>query len=180
MYVHQLLYFSSVHGHLGCFHVLAAVSSVAVNTGYNVSLWIMFFYAYMPRSGLQGHMVAPFLVFYFSSQWMYKFTFPQRCRRVHFSLLTSILLREASLELPPILATQSTPSEAAKHMCLLQNYKETINFCFFKKISGGEGVLLLKGQKLAAGHKMTAEQKYRLCVWCQLEVQRARRKLKRQ
>ena len=41
-------------------------------------------------------------------------------------------------------------------MCLLQNYKEIINFCFFKKISGGEGVLLLKGQKLAAWHKTTA------------------------
>ena len=91
---------------------------------------------------------------------MYQFTFPQQCRRVHFSFLTSILLREASLELPSILTTQSTPSEAVKHMCLLYNYKEIMNFCFFKKISGGEGVLLLIGQKLVPGHKMMAEQKY--------------------
>ena len=49
-------------------------------------------------------------------------------------------------------------------MCLLYNYKEIMNFCFFKKISGGEGVLLLIGQKLVPGHKMMAEQKYLRCV----------------
>ena len=35
---------SSVSGHLGCFHVLAVVSSAAVNTGVHVSFQIMFFF----------------------------------------------------------------------------------------------------------------------------------------
>ena len=46
----------SIHlvGRLGCFHVLAIVSSTAVNTGVHVCLWIMVFYGYMPRSGIAG------------------------------------------------------------------------------------------------------------------------------
>ena len=41
-------------GHLGCFHVLAIVSSVAMNTGVHVSFQIMFFSRYMPRGGIAG------------------------------------------------------------------------------------------------------------------------------
>ena len=42
---------SSVDAHLGCFHVLAIVSSAAMNTGVHVSFRIMVFSRYMPRSG---------------------------------------------------------------------------------------------------------------------------------
>ena len=55
-------------GHLGCFHVLAIVSSVAMNTGVHVSFQIMFFSKYMPRSEIAGsifEIVALFLVFFF-------------------------------------------------------------------------------------------------------------------
>ena len=46
---------SSVSGHLGCFHVLADVSGVAVNTGVHVSFRIrVFFSGYIPRSGIDG------------------------------------------------------------------------------------------------------------------------------
>ena len=45
---------SSVDGHLGCFHVLATVNSVAMNTGVHVSFQIMVFSGYMPRSGIAG------------------------------------------------------------------------------------------------------------------------------
>ena len=45
---------SSVNGHLGCFHVLAIVNSVAMNNGIHVSFSILFSSGYMPRSGIAG------------------------------------------------------------------------------------------------------------------------------
>ena len=42
------------HRYLGCFHVLAIVNSAAVNTGVLISLWIIGFSGYMPRSGIVG------------------------------------------------------------------------------------------------------------------------------
>ena len=44
----------SFSGHLGCFHVLAVVSSAAVNTGLHGSFWTMFFSGYMPNCGIAG------------------------------------------------------------------------------------------------------------------------------
>ena len=46
--------YSSVDGHLGCFHVLAIVNSATMNIGVHVSFWTMFFSGYMPRSGITG------------------------------------------------------------------------------------------------------------------------------
>ena len=46
--------FSSVDGHLGCFHVLAIVNSAAMNIGVHAYCQIMFFSRYMPRSGIAG------------------------------------------------------------------------------------------------------------------------------
>ena len=38
MYMYHMFFIhSSVNGHLGCFHVLASMNSVAVNTGVHVS-----------------------------------------------------------------------------------------------------------------------------------------------
>ena len=45
---------SSVNGHLGCFHVLAIVSSAAMNNGILVSFSILVSSGYMPRSGIAG------------------------------------------------------------------------------------------------------------------------------
>ena len=45
---------SSVHGHLGYFHVLATVSSVAMNTEVQVSSQILDFSGYIPRSDIAG------------------------------------------------------------------------------------------------------------------------------
>ena len=41
---------SSFNGYLDCFHVLAIVNSAAMNIGVHVSLQIMAFSGYMPRS----------------------------------------------------------------------------------------------------------------------------------
>ena len=41
VYVPQLLIYSSVHGHLGCFHVQATVNSAAMNIGVHVSFSVI-------------------------------------------------------------------------------------------------------------------------------------------
>ena len=51
--MYQIIHLS-VDGHLGCFHVLAIVNSVAVNNGIHVSLSILVSSGYMPRSGIVG------------------------------------------------------------------------------------------------------------------------------
>ena len=51
---HSFLIHSLVSGHLGYFHALAVVSSVAGNTGVQVSFWIVVFSGFMPNSGIAG------------------------------------------------------------------------------------------------------------------------------
>ena len=63
MYIyHNFFIHSSVDGHLGCFHVLDIVNSVAMNNGIHVSLSILVFSGYKPRSGIAGSYVVLFLV----------------------------------------------------------------------------------------------------------------------
>ena len=55
MYIcHNIFIHSSVDGLLGCFHVLAIISSAAVNNGIHVSFSILVSSGYMPRSGIAG------------------------------------------------------------------------------------------------------------------------------
>ena len=49
---HIFFIHSSVHGHLGCFHVLATVNSASVNTGVHVLFQIGVFSRYIPSSGI--------------------------------------------------------------------------------------------------------------------------------
>ena len=53
---HSYFIHSSVHGHLGCFHVLAIVNSTAVSIGVHVSFSVLVSSGYLPRSVLLGHM----------------------------------------------------------------------------------------------------------------------------
>ena len=47
---HGFLIHSSADGHLGCFHVLAVINRVAMNTGVHVSLSDLVSLVCMPRS----------------------------------------------------------------------------------------------------------------------------------
>ena len=51
---HNFFIDSSADGHLGCFHALATVSSVAVNNEIHVSFSILVSSGYVPRSGIAG------------------------------------------------------------------------------------------------------------------------------
>ena len=51
---HSFFIHSSIHGHLGCFHILAVVNSAAMNNGIHVSFSILVSSGYMPRSGIAG------------------------------------------------------------------------------------------------------------------------------
>ena len=55
MYIyHNFFIHSSVHGHVGCFHILPILNSAAVNCGIHVSFSILVSSGYMPRSGIDG------------------------------------------------------------------------------------------------------------------------------
>ena len=54
VYVPHFFINSPINGHLGCFHVLAIINSVAMNTGIHVSLSVLVSSGYMPRSGIAG------------------------------------------------------------------------------------------------------------------------------
>ena len=62
---HIFFIYSSVDGHLACFHILAIVRSATMNTGVHVSLQTFFFFSLgiCPGVGLQGHRVALFFSF---------------------------------------------------------------------------------------------------------------------
>ena len=54
---HNVLIHSSVDGHLGCFHILAIVNSVAMNIGIHESFSILVSSGYMPRNAFESVLV---------------------------------------------------------------------------------------------------------------------------
>ena len=63
MHVYHIFIHASVGGCLGCFHVLATVSSAAMNIGVHASFGIIFFLNICPEVGLLDHMATLFLIF---------------------------------------------------------------------------------------------------------------------
>ena len=61
---HVFFIYSSVDAHLDCFHALAIVNSVAVNTGVLSLLELWFSLDICPGVGFLGHMVVLLLVFF--------------------------------------------------------------------------------------------------------------------
>ena len=51
---HNFFIYSSVNGHLGCFHVLAIVNSATMNNRIYMTFSILVSSGYMPRSGTAG------------------------------------------------------------------------------------------------------------------------------
>ena len=51
---HTFFIHSSVNGHLGCSHVLAIVSSAAMNNGIHMAFSTLVSSGYTPRSGIAG------------------------------------------------------------------------------------------------------------------------------
>ena len=51
---HDFFIYSSVDGHLGCFHVLAIINSAAMNNGIHVSFSVLVSSGYMLTSGIAG------------------------------------------------------------------------------------------------------------------------------
>ena len=101
----QLLY-SSVNGHLGCFHVLAIVNRAAMNTGVHVSFSTLFSLVYMPSSGIVGSyggFTSSFLrnLHTVLQSGYFNFYSHQRCKRIirSFFLETNILIEKVSEKL---------------------------------------------------------------------------------
>ena len=71
VYMYQSFFnYSSVDGHLGCFHVLALVDGAAVNIGIHVSFWIMIFSGVM-TSGEIARSYGDFIPSFFFKESLY-------------------------------------------------------------------------------------------------------------
>ena len=84
----------SLDWHWGCFHVLVAVNSAAVNTGVYVSFGIVVFSRCVPQSGISGSYVNSIFSFLRNCHTVlhrgytnYQLTSHQECRRISFSAL---------------------------------------------------------------------------------------------
>ena len=65
MYVYHIFIYSSIDGHLGCFHILSIVYNAAVNLGCTCIFELAFLFPLAKYLGVEllDHMVVLYLVF---------------------------------------------------------------------------------------------------------------------
>ena len=92
---HSFFIWSSVYGHLGCFHVLAIVNSAAMSIEIHVSFLVLVFLGYMSNSGIAES---------------YGGFIPSFLRNLHtiFIVAVSIYIPTNSARMIPILHTLSS------------------------------------------------------------------------
>ena len=148
---HSFFIHSSVDGHLGCFHVLAVVNSVAMNNGIHVSFSSLVSLGYMSRSRIAESYGVFFPSFSRNLHTIFhsgciSLHYQQQCKRVPFSpyslqhlfvdfLRMDILNRCEVISYFDFHVSNNKPDIEHLFTCLLTNCMSSLEKCLFRSFS---------------------------------------------